>query len=314
MVAAKEKNLSFKSGSDIEPMVNKPAHPTAAKKPSTVVNRISSYDFRARKFSKPPIGTSEKIHLIVHVGAHTKPRKYTGENCLQLRRLHRAPEMSLYRAYFVPNMVDPSGLTVVRLGNQNYIQAREDLIDELEGICLDCHCEPGNCFYDDCRAEAKRIAWSLYYTLKKNWLVRFPRFRDDRYKGRYCYEWAFGFEDAVNRTMSRSSDCFKVKVEEASTPNGGLQHFWINIHSECSDKEIFFDDGYWNRGIHCHTDRPCGTTRDGEDLAFQPGVCDAERDKCWPAEWYDHEGYHWGIRPGPYNPDDDPFCRYGYGY
>ena len=112
MVAAKEKNLSFKSGSDIEPMVNKPAHPTAAKKPSTVVNRISSYDFTARKFQKPPIGTSEKIHLIVHVGAHTKPRKYTGENVVHLRRMHRAPGMSLYQAYFVPGAVDPDGLFV----------------------------------------------------------------------------------------------------------------------------------------------------------------------------------------------------------
>ena len=109
MVAAKEKAIRFKSGSSIQPVHNESAHPTATKQPSTVVNRISSCDFTARKFQKPPIGTSEKIHLIVHVGAHTKPRKYTGENVVQLRRLHRAPEMSFYRAYFVPGGIDPDG-------------------------------------------------------------------------------------------------------------------------------------------------------------------------------------------------------------
>ncbi len=96
-------------------MVNKPAHPTAATTTPTVVNRISSYDFTARKFSKPPIGTSEKIHLIVAVEPTTKPRKYTGENALHLRRLHWAPGMSLYRAYFVPGAVDPNGKILVPL-------------------------------------------------------------------------------------------------------------------------------------------------------------------------------------------------------
>ena len=124
MVAAKEKTLSFKSHSHIQRMDNESAHPTAAKTPSTVVNRISSYDFTTRKFSKPPIGTSEKIHLIVAVEPTTKPRKYTGENALQLRRLHWAPEMSLYRGYFVPGGMDPEGLNEF-----------EDLVDS----CCPCN-------------------------------------------------------------------------------------------------------------------------------------------------------------------------------
>ena len=110
MVAAKEKTLDIQRRSNIKRMHNESAHPTATKKPSTVINRISSYDFTARKFQKSPIGTSEKIHLIVHVGAHTKPRKYTGENVVDLRRLHWGPEMSFYRAYFVPGDTDPLGL------------------------------------------------------------------------------------------------------------------------------------------------------------------------------------------------------------
>ncbi len=112
MVAAKEKTLSLKVDPIVNRMDNKSALPTATKEPSTVVNRISSYDFRTRKFSKLPIGTSEKIHLIVAVENQHWPREYIGENVVRLRRLHRAPGMSLYRAYFVPSGVDPSGLDV----------------------------------------------------------------------------------------------------------------------------------------------------------------------------------------------------------
>ena len=135
MVAAKEKTVRFKSGSNIEPMVNKPAHPTAATTTPTVVNRISSYDFTARKFSKPPIGTSEKIHLIVHVESTTKPRKYTGENVVHLRRLHWAPEMSLYRGYFVPSGVDPTGMircTATCRGVSHYVDRPH--INPLDGM------------------------------------------------------------------------------------------------------------------------------------------------------------------------------------
>lgn len=113
MVAAKVKTVNFKSGSNIEPMGNNLAHPTAAKTPSTVVNRISSYDFRTRKFKKSPIGSIEKIHLIVAVENQQRPRKYVGENDLQLRRLHWAPELSLYRGYFVPRSMDPTGNGIV---------------------------------------------------------------------------------------------------------------------------------------------------------------------------------------------------------
>ena len=112
MVAAKEKTLSLKVDPIVNRMDNKSALPTATKEPSTVVNRISSYDFRTRKFSKLPIGTSEKIHLIVAVENQHWPREYIGENVVRLRRLHRAPGMSLYRAYFVPGGMDPEGTDV----------------------------------------------------------------------------------------------------------------------------------------------------------------------------------------------------------
>ncbi len=84
--------------------------PTTKTTPPTVVNRISNYDFRARKFQKPPIGTSEKKRCIVLLVAHTKARKYTGENRLHQQETHWAPELSLYRAYFVPGGMDPFGL------------------------------------------------------------------------------------------------------------------------------------------------------------------------------------------------------------
>ena len=84
---------------------HKAMQPTTKTNPSTVINRISGYNFR-RKFSKPPIGTSEKFRPIVPVTNHQQPRKFIGENVVPLRRTRWAPEMSLYRAYFVPGAMD----------------------------------------------------------------------------------------------------------------------------------------------------------------------------------------------------------------
>ena len=136
MVAAKEKTLSFNPESIVKRMDNKPARTPATKTTSTVINRISSYDFRTRKFKKSPIGSAEKTHSIVPVKNQQQPRKRIGENRVELGRLHRAPclayfraryydptngefvsqdpleyvdGMSLMRAYFAPNTVDPHG-------------------------------------------------------------------------------------------------------------------------------------------------------------------------------------------------------------
>ena len=119
MVAAKEKMLRRETlltqtkicaEPSRQPATTKTQNqPTTKTNSPTVVNRISSYDFTARKFQKPPIGSTEKIRCIVPLAARTKPRKNTGENLPHVRRLHRAPELSLYRAYFVPTALDPLG-------------------------------------------------------------------------------------------------------------------------------------------------------------------------------------------------------------
>lgn len=122
MVAAKEKMLRRETlltqtkicaEPSRQPATTKTQNqPTTKTNSPTVVNRISSYDFTARKFQKPPIGSTEKIRCIVPLAARTKPRKNTGENLPHVRRLHRAPELSLYRAYFVPNHLDPYGMMI----------------------------------------------------------------------------------------------------------------------------------------------------------------------------------------------------------
>ena len=119
MVAAKEKTLSF----NVDPIANRmdsqPARQRAASTAPTAINRISSYDFRTRKFKKSPIGPKVKIGCIVSLEIHQRPRKYVGENVPQLRRSHWAPCMSLYRGYFVPNGMDPKGTSFAgRLFNQ----------------------------------------------------------------------------------------------------------------------------------------------------------------------------------------------------
>ena len=120
MVAAKEKMLRRETlltqtkicaEPSRQPATTKTQNqPTTKTNSPTVVNRISSYDFTARKFQKPPIGSTEKIRCIVPLAARTKPRKNTGENLPHVRRLHRAPELSLYRGYFAPKSTDLFGL------------------------------------------------------------------------------------------------------------------------------------------------------------------------------------------------------------
>lgn len=122
MLAAKEKTLNRIPDAISNPMASLSVRQRAATStenqnrsttkntPPTVVNRISNYDFRTRKFSKSPIGTSVEIGCIVLVEKQHSPRKTIGENGLQLRRLQWAPGMSLYRGYFVPGGVDPLGL------------------------------------------------------------------------------------------------------------------------------------------------------------------------------------------------------------
>ena len=112
MVAAKEKTLSF----NVDPISNRMgsqlARQPAASTTPTAINRISSYDFRTRKFKKSPIGPKVETACIVSLEIHRRPRKYVGENLPRLRRLHWAPKKSLYRAYFVPGKTDPKGLFV----------------------------------------------------------------------------------------------------------------------------------------------------------------------------------------------------------
>jgi hypothetical protein len=105
MVAAKEK--TFFPSHDVESMSRERLRNAAA---STTINRIAHYDFRTRNSEKSPIGSKVKTRPNVAVENHQRPREYAGENTPRLRRSHWAPEKSQYRAYFLPNSVDPLGL------------------------------------------------------------------------------------------------------------------------------------------------------------------------------------------------------------
>ena len=109
MVTAQEKSLSF----NIDPIEDRMDTQCSLQRSTTptptAVNRISNYDFIAHRFQEPPIGTSTKLRYSNLLGIRQQPRKYTGEIVVHLRRSHRATETSLYRGYFVPRAIDPSG-------------------------------------------------------------------------------------------------------------------------------------------------------------------------------------------------------------
>lgn len=221
---------------------------------------------------------------------------------------------SLYRAYFVPDGVDPFGLwrsvcctfqrkdgTTYNQGlvcdsgqsgaacckqflrgplttfNQNkdtlvggaerrcrewwkpgrgfdIARARQNLWFLLEGTCGSCKCEP--CTKEKCQEDAVRISNAIGNTIVNNRRLVFPRFVDHRHRGYYCYQWAYGFEDAINNLKS---PCFTVKVNGVfATQARDLEHLWIEITSVCT-KEIvaYVDDTYSNTdGTYVHTTVP----------------------------------------------------------
>jgi hypothetical protein len=221
--------------------------------------------------------------------------------------------MSLYRGYLVLNSVDPFGL-LVKVNDETPTGGTPhddelDVEEELLKLCDRCHektCPSFNgCSPNTCRGEAKRIAKALEATFSRNgriFLQRVCRFSadkvvnvnraltcipfldrdfdvedDQRVRGYYCYEWAHGFEQAID-VYTKNSKCFSTTVEEAGVKNSDLMHAWVKISSSCSDQSVYYDDGFMGGFAgRCHRTMPCTgpggyeyqgpcTLNEGEDL------------------------------------------------
>ena len=124
---------------------------------------------------------------------------------------------------------------------------------------------------DSCFEEADRIAWALCRTythsnnedgplleLGKSGVDYFCRkwgWRgDDRVKGYLCWEWAHGFNNAVNNCSLKNFNC---KIGGASCRDG-REHYWVEIcYNKKGCKPFYFDDGFWN-GFLFHDKPPSG--------------------------------------------------------
>ena len=74
--------------------------------------------------------------------------------------------------------------------------------------------------------------------------------------GKYCCEWAYGFEDACKickpTSFTWKHEYCHVKLKENVDP---LEHHWVRITSNRTGKSVYVDDGFHN-GDYVHTKRP----------------------------------------------------------
>jgi len=105
--------------------------------------------------------------------------------------------------------------------------------------------------------EAAQIAEAIKNTFNSNRGIVFPKLRDERNKGYWCYEWAYAFEDAFK--FQSSGKYFNAKVEASGVDDGsGRVHFWLSISSFETGISVYVDDGFMN-GSYIHDRRPEGS-------------------------------------------------------
>ncbi len=171
------------------------------------------------------------------------------------------------------NLTDPTGLA----------PAFGDLAGALQSIAKS----------EAAKAEAARIAAAIQYTWRNNFAlyppITFSGIPQTRW-GYFCYEWAYGFEEAGNHEAG-SGKYFKVEVYCASAADGRL-HAWVKITSKETGQSIYVDDGFWD-GKYVHSKPPYG----GEYNSLRQG-CDIPRDKCTPPDAYNFKDR--GLHPRPF--------------
>lgn len=224
--------------------------------------------------------------------------------------------MSLYRGYFVPGAIDPLGIDKQEVFAPTVappilpLAKVQDIEVVLPKLCDVCHEKPcpsfNGCDPVTCRDEATRIAQAIKNTFgwrvnsrdqlfrgfqcvgREFWGPYFGReqFDDERCRGFYCYEWAYGFRDALE--LEAGGKCFSAVLESSDNgPPDFYTHAWIKISLSCGGKSIYVDDGFRLPGI-CHLRPPRGRFR------IQPGFATPRDDIKNPVVPYDHDGWAWG--------------------
>ena len=127
------------------------------------------------------------------------------------------------------------------------------------------------------RLEGGRIGTAIANTYMYAPTYYYPRFRDQRHFGYYCYEWAYAFLDAAN--LESSGKYFDIVLEVVKVPKDPEEkvHAWVKITSKETGKSIYVDDSFGN-GSFVNTTPPIppGYTEKGNPKL------DARREDCSP--------------------------------
>lgn len=136
------------------------------------------------------------------------------------------------------NATDPSGLEKLKLS---------DLEKSLQGITQS----------QEAKKEAAAIAAVIRYTweLNSKWNWAAFSINNQKAKGFYCYEWAYGFQDAGKSQSSGKHFTFSVEVFGDLV--SGKVHAFTTITSLETGKSIYVDDGFMGLG-YVHATKPIG--------------------------------------------------------
>lgn len=197
--------------------------------------------------------------------------------------------LSMWSVTYTPIAWSPATDPIL-YGTFRHIAARNELFHRLIDTCVDCsHCgtktpkiwgkKPKECTEGRCQEQALAIAESIFNTLERN--RRWLWFPGQRYRGFWCYEWATGFEKALDNILDFETSCFYFDMWHSRRPSENKKdvfdvHHFLRIKSRCSDAEVWIDDGFTESGKLVHIDPPApyGPPQPGGggDDPYSPGV------------------------------------------
>jgi RHS repeat-associated protein len=166
-----------------------------------------------------------------------------------------------------------------------YNPVEQTLYKRLLALCRACNNYKGDASMEACERDAKRIASAIGNTLRhggNEWGWNF-RIKDERYKGQWCYDWAYGFEDAIEKL---ESPYFDVVTEFADTYQDGPVHAYIAIYINspgCGSSLVYVDDSFAN-GLFVHNQPPVPTGYKQSKFLKPREMCNP----VWP-QWPDSD-------------------------
>ncbi|RME27591.1 MAG: RHS repeat-associated core domain-containing protein, partial [Candidatus Zixiibacteriota bacterium] len=181
---------------------------------------------------------------------------------------------------------------VAAMQHRAHVRARKELYIALWDLCEQCVCTTKEldkqCDFFKCINDAEQMSYAIYFTLEYN--SRWVLFQGEKYRGYFCYEWAYALHDAVK--WEAPSGCFAVRMEHIH--NGSVWmprvHAWLSIRGLCSHNSVYVDDGFVATGKHVHLLRPIP---DGWTLPERPhdyAGNPVARDDCNVPRAYDEAG------------------------